>query len=290
MTKLSRRKEKSMISVFDYTSYREFLWDYYREQKQVNPNFSYQYFADKAGFKTKTFIPKVLNGEKALAKRSTINIAKAVRFKKRETDYFETLVSFNNAKSTDEKEFYFQRLQALSKSHKSSTIRESQFSYFAHWYNLVIRELVTILDWDDDYSILAKAVYPPITPRKAEIAVKLLIELGMIKKMPSGRYIQVDKAITTGDQVTSLAVSKYQKQTMELAIESLNNIKKVARDVSTMTVGISPKGFEKIKEEIKLCRGRIREIVLKDKACDRVYQINFQVFPLSKLPKNKESE
>lgn len=275
-----------MINIYSYTCYRNFLSDYYKEQKLVNSSFSYQYFANKAGFKTKTFIPKVINGEKALAKRSTILIAKAMELKKKETDYFEAMVNFNNAININEKEYYFHKLQSLSKQHKSNLFRENQFTYFAQWYYPAIRELVTIINWDNDYKVLANAVYPKITPRQAEKAVKLLVDLGMIKKMPSGRYINLKKVITNGDQVTSLAIQKFQKQTMELGLDTLEKVKKSQRDISTLTISVSEKGFANIKSELKQFREKLINIVNNDESTDRVYQINFQLFPLSKIPKN----
>ncbi len=273
-----------MISIFNYTSYREFLHDYYKEKKSLNHGFSYQYLADQAGFKTKTFIYKVIKGHKALAKLSTLKIAKAMNLKKRETDYFDAMVNFNNAANSEEKEFYFHRLQSLSRNHKASIIRENQFSYFENWYYVVIRELVTILNWKEDYNCLAKAVKPRITPKQAEKAVKLLLELGMIKKLKSGKYIQTDKAITTGDQVISLAVKKFQRENMKLASESIDRYKKEIRDISSLTVGITKDGFERIKNEIKAFRETLSDIVDNDNPADRVYQINFQFFPVSEIP------
>lgn len=275
-----------MISIYNFTSYREFLHDYYKEQKRLNSSFSYQAFADKAGFKTKTFIYKVIKGKKALAKQGTIKIAGAMGLKKRETDYFRAMVNFNNEKNIDDKEYYFHQLQKLSKRLEVGIIRKNQYNYFQQWYIAVIRELVTILDWKNDYKSLAKAVNPPITPKQAKDAVKLLIDLKMIKKLPTGKYIQKNKSITTGDLVKSLAVQKFQKQCMELASTAIDRHKKEVRDISTLTVGISDKGFHKITQEIKDFRRKLVEIVQRDEPVNRVYHINFQLFPVSELPKN----
>ena len=274
-----------MISIFNYTSYREFLHDYYKERKRLNPSFSYQSFADKAGFKTKTFIYKVIKGKKALAKQSTIKISEAIGLKKKETDYFRAMVNFSNEKDINDKEYYFHQLQKLSKRLEVSEIRKNQYNYFQQWYIAAIRELVTMLDWENDYKRLAKAVNPPITPKKAKDAVKLLIDLKMIKKLPTGKYIQADKSITTGELVKSLAVQKFQKQCMKLASEAIDRHKKETRDISTLTVGISERGFNKITHEIGSLRRKLVEIVQNDEPADRVYHINFQLFPVSELPK-----
>ncbi len=53
-----------MPNIFNYMDYREFLEDFYDEQKSANKAFSYQYFANKAGFKSKSFIKLVIDGKK----------------------------------------------------------------------------------------------------------------------------------------------------------------------------------------------------------------------------------
>jgi uncharacterized protein (TIGR02147 family) len=164
-------------------------------------------------------------------------------------------------------------------------MRNDQFAYFNNWYTVVIRELAAALDWNGDYQALAKACHPPISPGRAKKAVQRLLNLGLLKKMPSGKYIQVDKAITAGDEILGFAVKKFQKQTIELAAESLQHHKKADRDVSTLTVGISKQGFDRIRQELKLFREKLVDMVYHDEPVDRVYQINFQCFPVSKLPK-----
>ena len=57
-----------MTDIYQYTDYRKYLNDYYEEMKKVNKNFSYRYWSSKAGFSTKTFLYRILKGEKALSK------------------------------------------------------------------------------------------------------------------------------------------------------------------------------------------------------------------------------
>ena len=103
-----------MQNIFSYTNYRNLIKDYYEEQKKAKGSFSYQVFAHKAGFTTKTYLIEVVSGKKSLSKGSIFNMAKAMNLKKKETDFFEAMVCFNNAKSIKEREYYFGRLKTLS--------------------------------------------------------------------------------------------------------------------------------------------------------------------------------
>jgi uncharacterized protein (TIGR02147 family) len=137
-----------MISIFDYTDYRLFLRDYYTEQKMLNPSFSYQALADRAGLKSKTYLHKVITGKKNLAKSSVLKVAKAIKLKYRETEYLNALVDFNNAKTIREKEYYFTKVKELSPAVQGQLVLKSQL-IFSKWYFVAISELVTMLIKDN---------------------------------------------------------------------------------------------------------------------------------------------
>jgi uncharacterized protein (TIGR02147 family) len=268
--------------IFAYTDYRKFMRDFFDFMKSTKPFFSYQYFAQKAGFKSKSFIHKVINGQRALSTNSVFSIARALNLKGKEIAFFEALVHFNESKTDQEREYYFTRMQQVEPKNEGIRLQKNQYNYFAKWYHAVIRELVTIVPFAADYKKLASAVEPPITPKLARESVKLLLELGMVRKNEkTGLYQQTDAYITTRDTVVSLGVNKFQRETMDLALKSHENDDRQTRDFSSLTIGISSKGFEKIKSELKDFRSYVGRIVEEDNPADRVYQINFQLFPVS---------
>jgi uncharacterized protein (TIGR02147 family) len=276
-----------MPDIFAYTDSRLFLKDYYDEQKKANASFSYQYFANRAGLKSKTFIYKVIVGQKALSKSAVFSVAQAMGLKKKETEYFEAMVNFTQGRTEREREFYFGHLQAFGRHHSSARLRQDQYTYFSKWYYPALRELVAIIDFKNDFKLLGRSLDPPISAVQARKAVKLLIDLGLIKRTSSGMYCQTDKTLTTGDHVQSLAVQTFQKENLQLAAESIDRHKRHQRDISTLTASISEAGFHRISDEIAAFRKKLAAMIEKDEPADRVYQINFQAFPLSTLPKKE---
>jgi uncharacterized protein (TIGR02147 family) len=69
---------------------------------------------------------------------------------------------------------------------------------------------------------------------------------------------------------------------LKLASNALEQVSTPRRDISTLTAGVSEEGFNIIKKEIQLFRKRLVQLIDEDKNQDRVYQINFQLFPLTK--------
>jgi hypothetical protein, TIGR02147 len=273
-----------MPDIFEYYNYRDFLRDYYTEQKAKNPAVSYNYLAIKAGFKTKSFIPHVIEGKKNLSKDSIYKLAKALKLEKKAFSYFEDLVAFNQAKTLEQRNYFIAKLSEYNRRNTARVVQKQQFDFYSKWYHNTIRELVTLIDFKDDFRVLAKKVRPAITPKQARESVMLLVKLGLIVKK-KGRYVQADRAITTGDEIMSLAIENFHVQNLVLAADSVSLCPLEERDISSLVVGLSPKGFKTIKEEIRLFRKRLVDIVDLDEPAEKVYTINFQLLPTSERNK-----
>lgn len=84
------------------------------------------------------------------------------------------------------------------------------------------------------------------------------------------------------EETVPLAVSNFHPETMRLAQEAIDRYRHPERNIAGMTLGISEKSYEKIQALLIETRKKIVEIANNDETADRVYQVNFQTFPLSR--------
>jgi uncharacterized protein (TIGR02147 family) len=82
--------------------------------------------------------------------------------------------------------------------------------------------------------------------------------------------------------VQSLAVQHFHAEAMKLAEQALRNLPRDKRNISGLTLGISQETYDKVCLEVQECQKRIVDIAEKDAAADRVYQLNFHFFPVSR--------
>lgn len=276
-----------MPDIFAYTDYRKFLADYYAEHKAQNASFSYQTFSDKAGLPNRGYVHNIIAGKKSLSKSAAVKLAQAMKLNAREADYFDNLVSFNKAKSLRERNYFFEKINAIKSTKPgSATVREmlkNQYEFYANWYLSVIRSLIDMHPFKNDYAWLAKSVYPPIKPKQAQRAVALLAKLGMIKKGRGGVYEVVDKTITAGKEIMQLGLVNFQLQTTQLAVKAIEELPKEKRSASGLTLGISHKTYEVMCKEIEAFQAKLLDLAEQDKEADNVYQINFHFFPISNV-------
>lgn len=276
-----------MPDILTYTDYRKLLADYYTEHKKNSPGFSYQSFASRAGFPNRGFLHNVITGIKGLSKSSAVKLSQAMKLNAREADYFENLVSFNQAKNLRERNYFFEKLNAIKSTRLGSALiretRKEQHDFYSTWYLSAIRSLIDMHPFKDDYAWLAKNVYPPIKPKKAKKAVSLLEKTGMIKKRKNGFYEVVDKTITAGKEIVQLGLLNFQLQTTELAKKAIQELPREKRHVSGLTLGISRKTYESICREIETFQSMLLAMAEQDKEADNVYQLNFHFFPISNV-------
>jgi len=276
--------------IFEYIDYRLFLRDYYNGQKQATRHFSFRYFAQKAGINSPSFLKHVIDGTRNLTPAVVEKFCTALKFSPKEQTFFRHLVSFNQSQIASEKQEHYAVLRSMAGNVREKILKGREFDYFDKWYSVVIRELVCLHDFKDDWQALSRAVTPSITAIEARKAVELLLELGLIAKNESGWYIQRETALAADDAITSMAVRKFTHGMINRAGEALMNIDKSERHISGLTVGVSRAAYDAIATEIGAFKDRIKAIVNSDRESSRVYQLNVALFPVSREMKPRQEE
>ncbi len=265
-----------------YTDYRKFLKDFYNEQKKLHPYFSYRYFCQKSGISSPGLFKEIVAGKRNLTDRTIASFIKGMGITETDASYFRILVRFNQTEIEQEKIQALEQLRGLRRKVTQEIVPLDLYEYYTTWYFPVIRELACVLAWKGDFSLLARTVTPPIKKSEAKTAISFLLEKGFLKVNGDGGYQQTHPAITTGSEVSSLAIRAFNEIMAKKGFESVRQIPPKERDVRTVIAGVSRKSYGLIKDEIRDFVSRIVRVVDDDKESDRVYAVNVQFFPLSK--------
>jgi uncharacterized protein (TIGR02147 family) len=270
-----------MPNIFEYFDYHKYLQDFYNEKKLTSPFFSYRFISKHVEIDP-GYLIKVFQGKKNLSAFSAPRFGELLKLNKRESEYFELLILFGKAKSKTEIAGYFEKLVSYS-AFKSTTLNAERFEYFQNWQYVAVRELLGFYEFYGDYKQLAKMIRPPVSVAEARKAIAVLLRLGLIERYNNGRYGSTSRFVTTGEEWHSLAVRKFQEQTIRLAGEALERIPKEERDISTLTLSLSKTGFEYMRECLRQCRRQLLEIAEKETNAECVYHVDFQMFPVTQF-------
>ncbi len=284
------------MSIYDYDNYVCYLNDWFKEQKEENKKFSHQYFAQKAGIKSRSFMANILNESRVLNPKHIHTVASALELKSKETKYFEALVYYKDSKEIKSKNHYFQIAQKLKPQTKMNMLKLKQYEYFQKWYYPVLRELLTYFDFNGDYKLLGQQLIPHVPPVEVKKAVDLLLELGLIKKVlidvkqSSSKivqnrkkvlYEQTEEVIFGDDAYETMAIRSFQEVTLDLAKTALSEGEKSKRNFATYTFSTDNDGVKEINDLMMEFQEKLIGIVNSHPNIDSTHQLNVQMFPLT---------
>jgi uncharacterized protein (TIGR02147 family) len=272
-----------MPNIFEFSDYRAYLREYFRERKAASPSFSHQNFARKAQIRSSGFLLHVMKGERNLTKPVILKVARAIGLSAGETEYFEDLVSFDQAKNQTDKSFYFSKVSEKRQNARIKNIDDAQYEFFREWYHSAIRELITLILPNNDAARIAKTLVPPISPAQAKKSLKLLLQSGLVRKNKAGNFEQSEPFIAAGGPVRNVAIVNFQKAMLAIAAQAWDLFPEKEVHMHTMTLTMSDELVATIEKEILQFKKKVLSLVASEKnGPTRVHHLNLNFFPLSK--------
>jgi uncharacterized protein (TIGR02147 family) len=268
-----------MESIFTYSDYRAYIRDAIGEKQHRNPGFSYRSAAGRMGISSGS-LTRILNGSRHAGTELQAKLITFLGLKKREAEYFSLLAQFESIKEETARRHCYQEILKL-RADRNKQVPEENHRFFDQWYHVALFELLRTLKKPVEPAQLGAMLQPPISESKTRKAMELLERLGYVKKAGETGLRTTEPFLTTGDTWESVAIHAFQVAISELAASALDTIPREERDFSTLTIALSGEAFAKIREIVKQARAEIAEVEKNCTDPERVYQINFQCFPLS---------
>ena len=275
-----------MKDVLEYTSYRQYIADYYADRKAKSA-FTWQEFTRAAGFSSPVHLKYASEGRLNLSDAAALRVAQAMHLAEFEQEYFCEMVKFDNAKTDAEKKAAFSKMLSIADAHKAKIIEGESFRFFEDWKNPVLRELAPAMPGAKPLA-MAHACRPEVSAAEVSETLNFLVKANLLQKDKDGNYIQTDKVVTSGPMnFAPLALRGLQRQMGEIALGAIENVPQDERHFSGLTLGITREAYKKIVQEIADFQKRVIAIATSESATDEVYRLNVQLFPMTKKSVNK---
>jgi len=277
--------QAGLPDVYEYLDYHPYFRDVLAACRKRTPGFSLRAFARLCGSSSPNFFQLVMRGTIHPNPLHLRSFARSAGLDRQRRAYLGSLAALARARTPRERERLARKVLNTGARAPHRVVSRDQYDYYACWYYSVLRALIgyrKIPVAGADLGAVGRELRPAVRPKQVRRALGALARLGLIKVGPDGCYAQADAVITTGDDVKSVQVMAFQRETMKLGLQALERVPAAQRDISTLTLNISQRGFGQIRERIRGFRKEIMAIAAADMADDRVYQCNMQLIPVTR--------
>ena len=277
-------KSPTDTSIFEYSDYRAYLSDYYASKKLANPNYSHRVFAGQAGLSSPSHLLMIIKGNRNLSMKTIEKFAEGLKLSLKEKKYFELLVLFNQTDDLQLKAKYFSEIMMLKlNTKKLHSLEKEKFDFLSKWYMVAIYVLTDLKSFKNEPDWIAKRLGSKITSAQAKEAIETLLKIGMLEKSADGKLKQAAGAVSVADNTKSVAVYNYHQAMIRLASEALRALSPEEREMNGVTISIPKDKLPLLKEKIRAFRKEINQMASSFENPDEVFQLNVQLFPLTKL-------
>ena len=270
--------------VFQYLDYRTFLKDLIEFERSTVARMSLRAFTARVlpALSSSGLLSAVLKGKKNLGPNLRTELAQALSLKPRESQFFELLVQFNQADDLSDKNRFFVKLSRYRQS-KAKVVSEGQYLFFSRWYYPVVFNYFGMNQKQMNPMEIATAIYPSLTPAQVEEAIRLLLKLGMIKRLANG-YAVTENHLATESEFQGLVAAQYNHQFLQLATESLHHVAPKHRQFSTIVFSSSRDTIGLIMDRMTALKEEVQEILGKDPKSECIYTLGMHLFPNTTPP------
>ena len=266
------------IDIFQFTHFRKYLDEYQAVRVQTDPEFTRAGACALLGLpKTRSYYNDIVKGKK-LTGRMIPKFVEVLGLNKKEAKYFETMVNFDQAKTTTERNAFFDELIKLHPD-PHHILNEDAYEYYNHWYNSVLFTALDVMDVSDDLEPIQKRIFPKVSVGTLKRSLELLERIGFVRKNEDGFWKSSRDSVSSGAYNNNDLVRQYQLQCFELSKQALLADDDNPSDMGTFTFSVSDDAYKEIALEIQNLKAKVRKIITQDKKeATGVHQLNIHLF------------
>ncbi len=277
----------------------EVLRAIYSERKNKNVHYSLNAFARDLGL-SRPLVSRILSGSRSLTLRQGMHIAAVLGFSQSETNLFLLGIVESAASTAKISKKIRETIQknALSTSNAAATFESplyvnydvERFKTIAQWYHVAILNLTFTEGFKIDADWIAQRL--GISAPEARSAVNRLLELGFLEETVDGSIRKSQANIYFKTEKSEVAIREHHSQMIEKGLVELKKTEAedfARRLISSITFSCDPAHIELFQKKMNEFQDEVLALA-EAGTHQEVYQLNCQLFPLTKKQKNRKKK
>ena len=275
------------LNIFHFTDYRSFLLTSFQQVKNKNSSWSYEAWARKLSLGDNSSLLKIINGQRDAGPKIRKKLIEYYKFQDDEKEYFEDLIQLSKVSGDSRLSLaIMDKMKKVSPYKEFKLIDEKTFSLVSRWWYFAIRQMVKLKGYQHDSNWIAKKLLCKVTPTEVKNAIETLHKLQLISIDQKTNNVNfVENQIRTTDDLTSEAIKQHHEGMLDNAKKSLRITNVEEREIRAQSLVIRKEDLPKAKEFIRECLNKFTDKFEVENG-DEVYQMQVQLFPLTKVNNN----
>lgn len=243
------------------------LHNEYRKKKALAPAYSLRQFAKRLGMPSGR-LSELMTGKRRVTKGLALKIVSGLDL---DPETSKAIVDAASANSS---------LSHEIEKRPSRTIEDETFVAISDWYHFAILSLAETSGFRSDPQWIAERLGVDVTLIRN--AIDRLLFIGLLT-LEGSTLRPAQAQIKTRTDLKSLALRKSHRQSLDQAIQALDDIPLELRDITSITMAISLKKVPLAKMIIQDFRQSLSTLLETGPGRDEVYNLNVQLVPVTKI-------
>ena len=199
------------------------------------------------------------------------------------------MIDLAKAKAKDKNtEKISSRLNQLSGTLNTHQISLDQFRYISEWFFAPIKQMISAPNFVEDAEWIRSKLRKKLTTGQIRYAIQVMLDLGVVERDSKGKLQVLQKPWRTPkEEISSAAVRKHHAGMISLAMDAIEEQKVTDRHISCLTLRFNPKKVTEAKDFLYKMFEEFDQRFF-DSDSDEVYQLNMQLFELTRKAKENE--
>lgn len=251
--------------------------------RAVDSKLSYRSLSKKIGLKSSSFLHHFLDGSKQASEEIIDKICDAVDFTGDEKRFAMLLTQLGQSQASFERAYYAKQIFKLRGYKSRFPLSAAQLSLYENWYYVPFLELLGNKKFVCTRENLNHLLSLQLTESDFKKMVENLTQLGLIKESASGKIIKNKGNIELESGIASHLVTDFHSKMISLAKQSLETMDDNEREVLSLTFSMSRTKYDEVSQLARDFYSDMFELLSKhDSDAEDVFQLNIQLFPLTK--------
>lgn len=279
---ISKSKDISQVppQVRDYQDYRKFLNDWFLFKKSLRRGFSYRQFSSFLGLKSPNYLQLVIQGERKLSEELASKFTKLAKLSEGDRLYFCALVRLAHAPNEQVAKEAEKQMLVARKKMATTYLDKAKAQILSSWYHMLVRESVSLKDFEPSGEYISKKLSGLISPEQAEASLQLLLMTGLLKKDLNGKLRATDQVLDTGDGVFSYQMMhQAHGETLNQWGRNLAKLNPKEQELGLIHIPISSQKLPELRKRMRQFQDEIIGWLEFETESDRLVQLGTYLIP-----------